>query len=344
MKHQKLVRLFALTLPLIGAIASAQAQSDYRYNDGTYNNGGVYGNGTYGNGGVYGNGNTAGFTRLRGTVERVYSSRSFDLRTQDGQIVRVKSDSDLNLRIGDTTTVRGELRGKTFYAERINRRDDNLPGNGNGAQRVELRGEVIAVDGRRTLRVQDSDDGRILRVQLQSNLNSRISRGDLVLIRGTFDGSLLRADAGQVQLLSDDNRVDGNYGNNGNGYGNGNNGDVYGNGNNGNGYGYGHGRGNNGNGNGYGRGNNRPGDNGYRPSDGIGYGAYGDNVLGRTVNFPATVSVVRRGEVEVRGDNGRTYIVRLNSNRINARIGDRVRVNGIARDGFIEATQLNRTN
>lgn len=330
MKHQTLVRLFALTLPLAGAIASAHAQSDYHYNDGTYNNGDTYNNGTYNNSGTYGGYNNGTSILLRGVVERVYSSRSFDLRTQDGQIVRVKSDFDLNLREGDTTTVRGELRGKTFYAQSTGRRNDNLPGNGNGAQRVELRGEVVQVDGRRALRVRDEDDGRIIRVQLQSNLNSRISRGDLVLVRGTFDGSLLRADNGQVQLLSDDNRIDG-YGNNGSVYGNGRD--------NGYGRGNGHGRGN-----GNGRGNNRPGDNGYRPSDGIGYGAYGDSVLGGNVNFPATVSVVRRGEVEVRGDNGRTYTVRVNNERVNARIGDRVRVSGTARDGFIEATQLNRTN
>ena len=319
MKHQKLVRLFALTLPLIGALASAHAQ-DYSYNDGVNGNGGIYNNDdVYGNGNRNGNGNgnrgngrfDTNRTRLRGTVERVYSTRSFDLRTQDGQIVRVKTDSDLNLQVGATTVVRGELRGKTFFAERVNRRDDNRAGNQNGVSNVELRGEVVEVESRRALRVRDSDDGRILRVQLQNNLNSRISRGDLVLVRGTFDGTILRADAGQVQLLSDDNRIDGNYGN----------GNVYGN--NGNGYGYGN------NGNVYGNGNNNYGTN--------------NGVYGRSVSFPATVRVVRRGEVEVRGDNGRTYIVRFTSNaRTNLRVNDRVRVNGVTRNGYIEMAQLNR--
>jgi translation initiation factor IF-1 len=380
MKHQKLARLFALTLPLLGAIASAHAQ-DYSYNDdgngGVSNNGGVYGNrnGGYNNGGYnnggYNNGTNANSTRLRGTVERVYSSRSFDLRTQNGQIVRVKSDSDLNLQVGDTTTVRGELRGKTFYAERINRRDDNLPGNQGRETRVELRGQVIAVEGRRALRVRDNDDGRILRVQTQGNLNSRISRGDLVVVRGTFDGSFLRADARQVQLVSYNNRTNGNngdgygygnngnvYGNNGNGYGYGNgNGNVYGN--NGNGYGYGNGNGNGNvygnNGNGYGYGNNGNvygnGNNGYgNGNNGYGYGnipddyGTGNDVFGRNVSFPGTVRVVSLSQVEVRGDNGRIYIVRfLNNERVTVRTGDRVRVQGISRNGFIEATQLNRT-
>lgn len=274
------VRLLALSLPLAALGVSASAQPIYGY-DPQVDQGARYDNRPNVNG-----------DRIRGTVARVYSGRNFDLRLPNGDIVRIKTDYYTQVRPGDRVTAVGQFKGKTLYANFVNTRDDR-PGYGNGNNtRAEVRGEVVAVDGPRTLRVRSQDTGRVVRVQTREDLNRRISRGDLVVVRGLFDGSVVRADYGQVRLLSDDNRLDGNPN----------------------------------------TGNSNYGDPGYNNGN-----------FGQSVSFPATVTSVRARGVEVRGDNGQTYIVRLSPDQVNdLRTGDRVQVQGTTGDGFIDATQLNR--
>lgn len=76
---------------------------------------------------------------------------------------------------------------------------------------------------------------------------------------------------------------------------------------------------------------------GYTSNDGFG------NDYGRRVNFPGTIRQVLSSEVQVRGDNGRTYIVRVsNSLSRSLRNGDRVQVQGITRGTYIVATDIER--
>lgn len=278
MKHQRLVRLVALSIPFATALPLVHAAP----RDGVP----AYG---------YRRNNTREAVRdnvVRGIVSRVYSNREFDVQAQ-GRIVRVKSDAYQNLRNGDYVVARGDLRGNTFYAEFVNRQDDNVRGNQGRETRVDFRGEVVEVESPQSFRVR-ATDGHVYAVRTIGTLGRRVSRGDVVRVQGRFDGSFVRANNENVNLLRNDNVYNGNYGN-GN-YGNGN----YGNGN-------------------YGNGNQR-------------------------VNFRAKVTrILRQGELEVRGDNGQTYIVREPSALVGyTRVGDHVQVQGVARVGFISATNIDR--
>ena len=106
-----------------------------------------------------------------------------------------------------------------------------------------------------------------------------MSRGDLVRVRGQFDGSFVRAKNEDVRVIRD-----GAY--------------PYGN-------------------------------------------IFRD--FGRRVGFPATIRRIEPGELEVRADNRQTYILRA-ANRVlrELRVGDRVQIEGISRDGFVEATRVER--
>ncbi len=184
MKHQNLLRLVALSVPFAVTLPVVQA-APY--------------------------GGTRQVVRdnvVRGIVSRIYSSREFDVRA-DGNIVRIKTDSYENLRPGDYVVVRGNLRGGTFYATRVNREDDNVPGNQGRESRITVRGEVVQVEGPQSLRVR-ADEGRVYSVRTDDYINNRISRGDRVEVRGRFDGSFIRADNNSVTLLRNDNTYNGN--------------------------------------------------------------------------------------------------------------------------------------
>ena len=193
MKHQRLVRLVALSVPFITALPIVRAAPS------TYAP--VYGRGT-------GNGQAVRDNAVRGIVSRIYSSREFDVRA-DGRTVRVKTDAYQNLRPGDYVIARGDLRGNTFYADRINRQDDNVRGNQGRETNITFRGEVVQVEGPQALRVR-ADDGRVYAVRTNDYLNNRISRGDFVQVKGRFDGSFVRADDKDVDLLRNDNTYNGN--------------------------------------------------------------------------------------------------------------------------------------
>jgi translation initiation factor IF-1 len=187
MKHLQLVRLMALSVPFISALPVVHAAPVGR--DGNYRE-------------------AIRSNTVRGIVSRVYDSREFDVRA-DGDIVRVKSDAYANLRPGDYVVVRGELRGGTFYAERVNRQDDNVRGNQGREGFINFRGEVVEVESRNSLRVR-ADNGRVYSVRINGILNNRISRGDLVSVQGRFDGSFVRASNNDVDLLRNDNTYNGN--------------------------------------------------------------------------------------------------------------------------------------
>ncbi len=80
---------------------------------------------------------------LRGTVDRVFSARSFDLRADDGRVYRVNLRVPVGLQTQSQVRVRGDLNGSTFDARAItigdfadDRYDDGYGddgyGNGNG--------------------------------------------------------------------------------------------------------------------------------------------------------------------------------------------------------------------
>ena len=56
---------------------------------------------------------------LRGTVDRVFSARSFDLRADDGRIYRVNMRFALGLEARSNVRVRGDLNGSTFDARTV---------------------------------------------------------------------------------------------------------------------------------------------------------------------------------------------------------------------------------
>ncbi|BCM93705.1 hypothetical protein IAD21_05596 [Abditibacteriota bacterium] len=187
MKHQRLVRLVALSVPFAAALPVVQAAP---YERGRVLHPVVRDN------------------VVRGIVSRVYNSREFDIRA-DGHIVRVKTNAYENLRPGDYVVVRGDLRGGTFYAEGVNRQDDNVRGNQGRETTVNFRGEVVEVEGPQGLRVR-ADNDRVYSVRTVGYLNNRISRGDRVQVQGRFDGSFVRADNDDVDLLRNDNTYNGN--------------------------------------------------------------------------------------------------------------------------------------
>ncbi len=178
MKHQHLVRLFALSVPLAMGLPLALAKpNDLKM------------------------GRQNGFrqTVVSGIVSRVYSSRDFDVRVR-ARNIRVLSDAFQNLKPGDYVTARGQLRGNTLRAETVTRRDDNVRGNQGRETVIDFRGEVIEVEGPQSLRVR-ANNGRTYAVRTVGGMARNISRGDLVRVRGTFDGSFVRADNGAVIVL-----------------------------------------------------------------------------------------------------------------------------------------------
>lgn len=152
---------------------------------------------------------------LRGTIERVYSARSFDLRARDGQLYRVSLPFSLGLQSGLSARVSGDLNGSNFNARVVSisqfdpRDADNsdpyglnndYPGNtqnGNYGQtgagiRAELVGRVTRLLNGTTFDVR-SDSGQVYRVQTDRALDASIRVGDTIIVRGNYDGRILRA-------------------------------------------------------------------------------------------------------------------------------------------------------
>ena len=166
---------------------------------------------------------------LRGTVDRVFSARSFDLRANDGRIYRVNMRFSVGLEARSDVRVRGDLRGSNFDARTVtvgdfsdNRYDDDYnynDGYNNGdynnggqyqGQNVTLRGRVTRVYSRNDIEVRDDDDGRIYRVRTDRALDNSIREGDRIETMGTLDGTNIRANSA-VEIGAND----GNFGNNG---------------------------------------------------------------------------------------------------------------------------------
>ncbi len=206
MKNQTLVRVVALSIPLATILSVASAKP----RDGVPAYGYRRGNGQ---GQGQGQREVVRDNAVRGIVSRVYSNREFDVQAQ-GRIVRVKTDAYQNLQPGDYVVARGDLRGGTFYAETINRRDDNVRGNQGRETRVNFQGEVVQVESPTSFRVR-ATDGRVFAVRTVGALGRRISRGDVVRVQGRFDGSFVRANNEDVDLLRNDNTYNGGYNNGG---------------------------------------------------------------------------------------------------------------------------------
>lgn len=163
---------------------------------------------------------------LRGTVARVFSSRSFDLRADDGRTYRVNMRFALGLEARSNVRVRGDLRGSNFDARTVtvgdfrddrynddDRYDDNYGNGGNTnnggynnnggntnngqyqGQSVILRGRVTRVISRTDVEVRDDDDGRVYRVQSDRPFNYTVREGDRIEARGTLNGNTIRADS-----------------------------------------------------------------------------------------------------------------------------------------------------
>ena len=181
---------------------------------------------------------------LRGTVDRVFSARSFDLRADDGRIYRVNMQFALGLEARSNVRVRGDLRGSNFDARTVtvgdfrddryndDRYDDapndggynggyndgnyNNDGYNNGGQyqgqNVTLRGRVTRVYSRTDIEVRDDDDGRVYRVQSDRPFNYTVREGDRVEARGTLNGNVIRADSSSgIGADNGDNRGDTNF-------------------------------------------------------------------------------------------------------------------------------------
>lgn len=74
-----------------------------------------------------------------------------------------------------------------------------------------------------------------------------------------------------------------------------------------------------------------------------GEGDQADLVPEQNLTIPGIVRAVRAGEIEVQNTKHGTYIVHTSRVRFTGRVGDRVVVQGVARDGFIEANRISRT-
>ncbi len=251
MKHQHLVRFVALSLPLATVLPQVHAAPRV----------------------------TRPAVRqsvVSGIVSRVVNSREFDVRV-GARSVRVRSYAFQNLKPGDYVVARGQLRGNTMRAETVTRRDDNVRGNQGRETVLDFRGQVVEVEGAQSLRVRATNK-RTYAVRTVGAMNRLISRGDTVRVRGTFDGSFVRADNGAVILLVDSDSSNGGIRN------------------------------------------------------------------GTRVNFRATVTrLLRRGQIEVRNAKGQILVVHAPAALIGyVRVGDQVRVQGVTRTGFVEASNIDR--
>ena len=254
---------------------------------------------------------------LRGTVTRVYSARSFDLRADDNRVYRVNTTFSVGLQSDTEIRVAGDLRGSTFEARRLtigdfrddrdNRPDDryddryddgygynnggyyggNNGGTNNGGapnyqgQTVTLTGRVTRVLNRNEVEVRDDDDGTIYRVRTERTLDNSIREGDRIEARGELNGTTIRANSAVA------------IGNNG-----------------------------------YGNGTNNNGNNDVN-----------------FVNFsgPLLSIDLNREEARVRAGNGYTYTIRARRSTLdNFRVGERVRVQGNWINQSVEATSLTR--
>lgn len=152
---------------------------------------------------------------LRGTVDRVFSARSFDLRSDDGRIYRVNLRFSVGLEARSNVRVVGDLNGSTFDARVLtigdfgnDRYDDyNNGGYDNGGydngntngqyqgQNVVLRGSIVRILNRNEVEVRDEDDGRIYRVRTDRALDYSLRQGDRIEARGELNGNVIRADS-----------------------------------------------------------------------------------------------------------------------------------------------------
>ena len=153
---------------------------------------------------------------LRGTIVRVFSARTFDLRNREGRTYRVNLPFSVGLQSGLGVRVRGDLQGSTFEArvlslgdfdDRDEYGDNNGPGYGNGSdpgygtgngsgygRSVVLTGRVTRLYSRTEFDVRDDDDGTIYRVSTRDALDSSVRVGDRIQARGDLNGSSIRAD------------------------------------------------------------------------------------------------------------------------------------------------------
>ena len=171
---------------------------------------------------------------LRGTVERVYNSRSFDLRADDGRTYRVNMRVPLGLQTQSEVRVVGDLNGSNFEARLVtvgdfayDRNDDDYNDNyeddddyNNGGtvappdyqgQPVTLTGRITRILSRTDFEVRDDDDGTIYRVRTDNALPNSIRQGDRIEARGELDGNTIRADS--TVEIGDDNNNNGGQNN-----------------------------------------------------------------------------------------------------------------------------------
>lgn len=136
-----------------------------------------------GNGGS----NSGQQTTLRGRVVRDFYGRDFEIVTDNGATVRVRSlrPEPIRLTNGDRVTVQGRQEGNVFVARDVNvtRNDDR--------QRVDFPGTVQRRESSGRLIVR-GDNGRTYTVISNASL-SRFDRNDRVRVVGFVNGGLVAA-------------------------------------------------------------------------------------------------------------------------------------------------------
>ena len=142
---------------------------------------------------------------LSGTVERVLSANSFDLRANDGYVYRVNLPVSVGLVTRTNVRVTGALNGSMFDARTILINYDgansyNYPPNADNynsyqRQNVILHGRVVRFSNRSDIDVRDEDDGHVYRVITDRPLSNSIGEGARVEARGYLDGNTIRVDS-----------------------------------------------------------------------------------------------------------------------------------------------------
>ena len=266
---------------------------------------------------------------LRGTITRVYSVRSLDVRADDGRIYRVSLPVSIGLQVGTDVRLRGDLNGSSFNARVVSlgqfndRNDDGYSNNGgynnnggysNGGGGYQNGGGGYGDDGYGGVYnnnggyqnggYPDDNGGYGQQVILRGRVTRIYNRADFE-VRDDDDGRVYRVTT-NVPLASSVRVGD--------------------------------------------RLETRGALNGNRitatSAGAIGSSDNGNNgTRDVAVNFPGRIDSIDlyNERANVRGDNGRVYPIHLRRTRLDDfRVGQRVRVQGVTIGGVVEVSDLSR--
>lgn len=284
------------------------------------------------------NGNTNGRLNISGTVTRDLVGDRFQIRADDGVVYSVDTNNRESRRItvGDRVQVSGTLNGRIISADSVRILLNTRPGSGYGA--TVLRGVVTRDLYGREFQIR-AENGRTYTVRADDAEPLRLSRGDRVEVRGTLNSTLFFAQS--VRIVTNDDRGLVDFpgtvtsvssstrfvvrADNGRSY----NVDA------------------------------RTGVSNLSSGDRVRIGGYVEDGIvfadrvqitrnddigagqNQTVNFPGVVTGRDNfGLLKVRGDNGRSYLVRYTGTSF--RTGDRVQVSGTFLRGVVLANSVTR--